>query len=205
MRVGSVGVAVGTFGDHSWVDLARSRALASVERQSRQPDQVVHVHAATLHEARNAAAAQLATEWVIFLDADDELDQRYVEAMLAGRGDLRQPATMGVHPDGREETPVVIPPKPLMEGNYIVIGAMVRLEQFHRVGGFLDWPAWEDWCLWVRCWMDGAEIAAVPEAVYRVYVAPRGRNVLPRPEALTLYNRMRQYFGGRMMDAEAAS
>lgn len=206
MTSNSVGVAVGTFGDHSWAELARERALVSVVRQTRPVDQVVHVHADALHQARNQAAELLATEWVIFLDADDELDERYVEAMLAARGDVRQPATLGIHPGGREDpTPVVIPRKSLLEGNYIVIGAMLRLEQFHRVGGFMDWPAWEDWCLWIRCWMDGAEIVPVPEAIYRVHVDLQGRNVLPRDKALALYKRMREFYSGRMMDAEAAS
>jgi hypothetical protein len=125
--------------------------------------------------------------------------------MLAGRGDVRQPATLGIHPGGWEEpTPVVIPAKPLLEGNYIVIGAMHRLEQFHRVGGFYDWPAWEDWCLWIRCWLDGAEIVPVPEAIYRVHVC-EGRNTLSRQQALALYRKMKAFYAARMMDSEAAS
>lgn len=187
----TIGVVVATYGDARWAELAAARALPSVMRQTSPPDQVEVIHGHTLHDARNEGAWELSTDHVIFLDADDELDERYVEAMRLGRGDVRQPSTIGCYPDGRTDAAaVLIPSKPLREGNFLVIGSRVRRSMFLAVGGFQDWPAWEDWDLFVRLSFVGAEITACPEAIYRVHVSPSGRNALTQPEASALAVRM---------------
>lgn len=56
------------------------------------------------------------------------------------------------------------------------VGSFVRREQFLRVGGFLEWPAYEDWELWLRCQGDGARIVLCRNAVYRAHVRPANRN-----------------------------
>ena len=71
-----VTICVATFGDPTWQTLARTRAVPSAEAQGVP---VVHVHGRTLHAARNAAVEQAQTEWVIHLDADDELTAGYVQ------------------------------------------------------------------------------------------------------------------------------
>jgi len=54
---------------------------------------------------------------LIFCDADDELDYRYIEEMLKGRATSAQPSTLGVHADGHEDDyPVLIPRR----GSYMV-------------------------------------------------------------------------------------
>lgn len=176
-HMSNVTVVVGTFGEESvWEPLAR-RAMASVERQTVLPDEILWVHRDSLQEARNTGAEMAGTEWLIFLDADDELDQGYVEAMLRAPGDLRRPMTLGVYEDGSEDAaPIFIPRKPLLEANFIVIGAMCRREQFLRLGGFDDYPMLEDWALWLKMACDGAEIADAHGAIYRVHVRPDSRN-----------------------------
>lgn len=175
----TIGVVVGTFGDRSQWDSLAERALASVERQSVTADAVIRSHRDTLHEARNVGASTLGTDWLIFLDADDELDAGYIEAMRAGVGDIRQPATLGVVDGVEDDFPVVIPKKRLIDGNYIVIGAMVRSSLFFKVGGFDDYPMSEDWALWLKCWIAGAEIRVCPDAIYRVHVRSGSRNTDP--------------------------
>jgi hypothetical protein len=172
----SVGVAVGIYGTDEWAERAKKVALPSVWRQTHACRFGI-CHSSTLAEARNRAAAKLETDWLIFLDADDELDERYVESMLAGDGDIRQPSTLGVYSDGTEDDyPVLIPPKSnLLIGNHLVIGSMVRSDLFFEVGGFQDLPILEDWDLWIRCWLAGAKIGVAPEAIYRVHVS-QGRN-----------------------------
>lgn len=191
----NVSVIVSYFGDRTfWAPLAE-RALASAECQTaRDQIQVIESYADELCRARNNGANRADGEWLIFLDADDELDPKYVEAMLAGDGDLRQPSTLGVV-DGKEDpAPYLIPAKPLLDGNYIVIGAMVRHELFDAVGGFRDLPAYEDWDLWIRCWLNDAQITSCPEAVYRVHVRPGSRNQLSREMAVQLYNEIRNQY-----------
>jgi glycosyltransferase involved in cell wall biosynthesis len=187
----TVSIIVSTFGDRSiWHPLA-CRAIGSAEKQTVK-SQVIYVHGASLQDARNAGAARAEGDWLIFLDADDELDPGYVEAMEAGTGDLRQPATLGVV-DGREDPfPVVIPKKPLLDGNYMVIGTMCRKDLFGQVGGFDDWPIYEDWDLWIRMWLLGAVPAPCPEAIYRVHVQQEGRNSQDRATQVKYYNAIRQ-------------
>lgn len=177
---GNVGVVVATYGDQSWEDLAQ-RACESAHRQT-VPVKVAHIHqkgTPALGDVRNAGALSLwgQVDWFVFLDGDDELAPDYVERMLAGTGDIRQPSTLGVRPDGVEDAkPVLLPKRRLIDQNYIVIGALVDAEKFFEVNGFLDYPIYEDWDLWLRMYISGATISAVPEAVYKVHVREDSRN-----------------------------
>jgi GT2 family glycosyltransferase len=126
---------------------------------------------------RNCAAAHSTADWLIFLDADDELDPEYIEWMLQGTTDIRQPATLGVVDGVEDDYPVVIPPKPnILTGNHLVIGSMVRRELFQSVGGFRPLPVLEDWDLWIRCFRAGATWGVCPKAIYRVHVRQGSRN-----------------------------
>lgn len=190
-------VCIGTYGDHGHWSALAARAMASVERQTVRPDNVRWFHGTKLHEARNCAAHGEQAEWLCFLDADDELDERYLEAMYATVSGLDepalvQPATLGVYPDGREDAAaVLIPAKPLFDGNYMVIGTLVRRDQFQRLGGFREWPCYEDWDLWIRCWLDGAKLLSCPNAIYRVHVNEVSRNNCDRAQQIAVYNAIR--------------
>lgn len=187
-----VGVAIGTFGSDEW----HQRGVDAYNRHSHLAKGaaagVSHVHSDSLADARNSAAKllmQRGVDWLIFLDADDGLADGYIEAMLAGSGDLRQPSTLGVYEDWTtDEEPVLIQPKPdLLKGNHLVVGTMVRAELFLRVGGFRELPVLEDWDLWIRCWLEGAEIGACPEAVYLVGVRVESRNTVSPSEHGRIY------------------
>lgn len=176
-----VTVAVATFGADSWVDLAHRRALPSAETLGLR---AVHIHAPTLHEARNAAVALVDSEWVIHLDADDELEPGYVEAMAAAAADVRAPAVRYVHL-GRPASagmPRVAGHSHacqaacLPDGNWLVVGSAVRTEMVRAVGGWWPEPVYEDWSLWLRCYLAGASFEAVPAAVYRAHVRRDSRN-----------------------------
>ena len=178
-----VTVAVATFGTPEWEQLARTRAIPSA-RALGVP--VVHHHAGTLHDARNGALAQVTTEWVIHLDADDELEAGYVQAMAAAAADVRAPAVRYVRGFGDRAARVAMPRVAghdhdcaaacLPYGNWLVVGAAVRTELVHTVGGWRDFPWSEDWDLWLRCHLAGATFEAVPAAVYRAHVRQRSRN-----------------------------
>lgn len=173
-----VTVCVGTFGDESWSALAQ-RAIASV------PDGVPvrHVHANTLHEARNDALALVETEWVTFLDADDELERCYFD--FDPTADVNIPwvrydfeAARRLNVAGHRHDCIA---GCLAEGNYIVIGATVRAEVVRAAGGFRDWAMYEDWDLWARIWRAGAWFADCP-SVYRAHRSRGSRNRAPSRE-----------------------
>jgi len=189
----TVGVVIGTFGDDpEWGPLAL-RAMYSAEDTG--ADRLVWKHEDTLQHARNRGADELfelGVEWFIFLDADDELSPNYVDAMLAGEGDIRKPSTIGIYPDGHEDdAPTMIPERDINTSNHIVIGAMCRAELFQEVGGFRDYPVLEDWDLWRRMVKAGAKVVEVPDAVYRIHVNPDSRNT-NRDLHNRVYNQIRR-------------
>lgn len=173
----SVAVIIGTFGDKEvWEPLVH-RAMASAGNQTRPADRIVWCHALTLQQARNGGAAGLDVDWLIFLDADDELDTSYVEHMLEERrGDVKVPLTLGVYEDGSTDgAPVRIPWRDLRVANFVVIGAMHRRVLFEQVGGFPDYPILEDWAYWRKLHALEAKFYD-SMAIYRVHVRPGSRN-----------------------------
>lgn len=179
--MGRVAVIVAYYGDEKiWRPLA-DRASKSVIGQ--QDAISVLSSSDTLAKARNNSALNLPVEWLIFLDADDELSPGYTEAMLVAadanpEASIFKPATFGVYEDGSEdEKPVMIERRNLLKSNHIVIGAMVKRDLFVTAGGFRELPALEDWDLWLRLALEfDAKIVEVPDAVYRVHVRQDSRN-----------------------------
>lgn len=189
-----VTVLVATYGDEVWAELARARAVRSAEALGVP---VVHVHGESLHDARNKARHQAATEWLCHLDADDELEPGYFEAMSLATADLRAPAVRYVR--RKQSAPPTVPQVAghehdctaacLIEGNWLVIGTLVRAELVEQVGGWRDFEWSEDWDLWLRCKLAGASVEAVPAAVYRAHVRPDSRNRGIEAEARVIAHR----------------
>lgn len=191
----SVGIVVATYGNVEWMKTAQ-QAIASASTQT-IPVPVEYHHGPDLATARNEGAKRLGTEWVIFLDADDSLDERYVEHMLSTEddSDLRQPSTLGVYPDGSEDDqPVLIPKRDIRTSNYLVIGSMCRREHLLDLGGFdSTLPILEDWDMWIRMILNGAVVGHRPEAIYRVFVNPDSRNQQSSQHGRTYMNIKSKY------------
>jgi glycosyltransferase involved in cell wall biosynthesis len=176
-------VVVGTFGEDVWRKLAVRRAIPSAREQGAR---VIHKHAGTLAEARNAGLAEVETEFTIHLDADDALAPGYLTAMANGSGDLRPPMVKMHYSNFRATDPYWphvyahddhdCVGDCLRYGNWMVIGTAVRTELARSVGGWEEWGWSEDWALWARCWRAGATIERVPDAVYTAYRRPGSRN-----------------------------
>lgn len=184
----TVDVVVATFGDKNvWSSLAE-RAIDSAIDQTVGAHDVWYCHGGDLADARNTGAHQSVADWLIFLDADDQLDHCYIEKMLEGSGDVRQPSTLGVVDGVEDDYPVLIKPKSsILIGNHLVIGSMVRRGLFEDVGGFRPLPVLEDWDFWIRCALVGVKFGTCPGAIYRVHVQPQSRN-----QDIGLHNRVYQ-------------
>ena len=150
---------------------------------------VLHQPAGTVASVRNQLARQAKGDYLCFLDSDDELCADYVTAMLAAieRADvaaninmdplaLFAPAVQYVR-DGRAVGHPTIPALGRWPDlNQCVIGTLVPRALFHQAGGFRELPSLEDYDLWLRCYIAGAAIVHVPDAVYCAHAAPHSRN-----------------------------
>jgi GT2 family glycosyltransferase len=178
----TVSVIVATYGAPDWQDMARERAIPSVEGQGHDELIVRHEPDGTVATCRNRCALDASSEWLVFLDADDEIAADYIGAM---RRALEQ--------HGADGAPVLFTPavqsirkgRPgaafffdrgisLRDDNWLVVGTMIRRDLFLKVGGFPEYPhGFEDFALWSKCFRVGAEIVKVPEAVYRYFHNPQ--------------------------------
>jgi glycosyltransferase involved in cell wall biosynthesis len=174
----SITVVIPTFGDAIWREYAQ-RAIASAKVQA----PVVHVHGDNLMDARNRCLAEVETEYVVHLDADDTLLPGYVNAMLQGSADVRVPMVRNMRNVNRAAYhPMVFghrhmcQPECLLQGNYIVVGAAVRTELARQVGGWWNESIYEDWSLWLRCYRADASFEYIDQAIYGFHSRPDSRN-----------------------------
>lgn len=198
----SITVIVATFGDPEWAETAERIALPSVAAQRDDLDELILTHGDTLHEARNAGAREATSEWLCFLDADDRLEPGYLQAMLA-TDEHHAAAQLLLYPAVAQpgRPPIIPTPRPsIWQGNWMVVGTLIRRDLFLECEGFWDEPAWEDWSLWIRA----VELGAVPVyaegAVYTAHTTPHGRNATIRnPYAVgrDIRNRNRQWLLAR--------
>lgn len=159
------------------------RALASVHAQTRQADQIeveVDRRGYGAPATRNAAWRRLTTDWVAFLDDDDELHPHHLEHLLdvaiaheadlvypwhdiidawgQPKGDVLQGRGQPFRPDllfGRPVSEVVDPDDFSANGpdaqNFVPITVLVRRELLEAVDGFPTPPPGEACEDW-RCW-----------------------------------------------------
>jgi GT2 family glycosyltransferase len=166
---------IGTYGDVSWETLARERALPSAQAVNPYEILIGHDPEGSVATFRNVLAEKAKGDWLLFLDADDELSENYLLAMsaaLASRNGsgvpaLLTPATSYVRSGGRRPRSKVLPRADLRYQNWLIVGTMIQRSLFETLGGFRDWPhGLEDWDLWTRAERHGVEIVEVPKAVY---------------------------------------
>lgn len=176
-------VVVASYGNWYWWDLGKDRAIPSIESQVNQVIQV-HLSDGTLAQARNAGLEKVETEYVIFVDADDELEPKYIEMMAQGTADLRGPRVR-YGPDAISWMPQVVgkhgrhthrcQAECLREGNWLVIGTCARTELMRKVG-WKEYALFEDWAMFAEMWKNGATVEGIDGAVYLAHTRPNSRN-----------------------------
>lgn len=184
----TITVIVASYGDRDYWDGLAQRALDSIAYQTRQPDEVIRLHGTSLDQARNTAASQAKSDLLCFLDCDDELEVNYIQAMTEPGifpVEMRYPKVRYISESLVNKSympdPVILPRRSLDRGNFMVIGTVIPREIFLRAEGFRDIRAYEDWDLWIRCWMLGAEPRLIPGAIYRAYRRKGSRNIIKDP------------------------
>ena len=176
-----VNVVIGTFGRQDWWERGKNLSISTQECQGHR---VIHQHGNTLAEARNLGAAQADSEWLCFLDADDALEEDYLDTLLAGSGDLRAPRLFFVDYGTEPVEPFDLRERNMAIGNPCVIGTLIRKSMFEEVGGFKEWRAYEDWAMWQRAWMLGAEIVHHDVAYLASHRQESRNNTVENPRKL---------------------
>lgn len=155
----------------------RARAVASAQAQTFPSTVLVEVDLDRLGATatRNRALAKVGTEWVAFLDDDDELKPNHVRAclrlaLLTG-ADVVYPGydTIGDDPVGCFG--IKFDPHLLRLRNYIPVTALCRTDMVRSVGGFRPHPdvngdPCEDWGLWLALLDAGATFAHLPQRTW---------------------------------------
>lgn len=156
------------------------RALASIDAQTLAPDDVivqVDEHREGAAATRNRALERVTTEWVAFVDDDDELYPDHLKklaryARLSGV-DVAYP---GYDVEGAPD-PVNCFGLPfdgslLERRNYIPVTVLARLSAVREAGGFQAHPdehgnPCEDWGLWLAMHRNGAKFGHLAVKTWR--------------------------------------
>ena len=178
----SIDVIIATYGCESWKKKALI-AQNSVLQQTSPASSIHLIHGETLAQARNAGAYKSTADWLLFLDADDTLDLNFICAMremidqTTHPSPLLYPSVLTIEDGVKSLSAKISTQNPILEGNFMVIGTLVKREDFLQVGGFRELPMYyEDWDLWIRCIINGSVPNPVPDAVYHVFVNKNSRN-----------------------------
>ena len=173
-------VIVTTWGHPSWAGVASRVAIPSAFREDAG---LYHHHepeAPSAGAARNRAVEICdPQEWICFLDADDELEPGYINAMRRRIFDLNFDRTLLLAPALRlpGKTPQTYEDRDIIDGlNPCPIGTLIHRDMFEEAGQFWGETAWEDWSLFRRAVLRGATIRFVNDAVYRANSTKAGRN-----------------------------
>jgi glycosyltransferase involved in cell wall biosynthesis len=135
-----------------------------------------------LSRVRNLAATLARTEWILYLDADDWLDTRYIgraESWLArhpGVDVLTTDMTI-VRGDRRRVVRSRVPAfwDDLLRRNTVAQSSLIRRETIAAVGGFDPALVFQDWDFWIRVKQSGGRIGRLPGP--HVFWREHGRNM----------------------------
>ena len=166
-----VTVIVTTWGNERWADMGTATARLNGARFHH-----IYNDKISAGEARNHAVEIIDPQgWICFLDADDRLGDGYLDAMAAAVCHERQLLTPSLALGDRPAE--CYGSRDIIHGlNPCPIGTLIHRSMFDEAGGFWNEPAWEDWSLFRRAVLLGAEIVFVHDAIYHAADNPNGRN-----------------------------
>ncbi|MFC9434500.1 glycosyltransferase [Nocardia sp. NPDC057030] len=137
-------------------------------------------------QARQIAIAAVGTELIAQLDVDDMFLPNHIAVMTDAY--RRSPGLIASHrlamfdtepnSSGRHQPVVEFCPDPpdqlmhLLIGNYVGIGCLYSMRDYHRVGGYRRIRYAEDWDLWLRFATAGIPITRTPDTTYAYRVHP---------------------------------
>lgn len=171
------------------------KALASVALQTFQPAAIVveydHEHTGAA-ATKNRGLAKVTTEWVAFLDDDDQFMPEHLEKLREAQLDSGADVVYsmpyipqipgGIDPSGMRGAP--FDPEELRRRSYIQTTSLVRTKLIQATGGF-QLPRhvesdYDDWGAWLALLDAGAAFHHLPEQTF--IWEHHGRNTSGRPD-----------------------
>lgn len=137
--------------------------------------------------SRNQGALLASSEHLLFLDADDALDEHFIEAMVKvkaeTKADIIYPNVLlwsYWHKDVKKrnawhESAEKITKENMLEYNQIVVTSLVSKKMYFDAGGTPSLPILEDYKLWLMCMDKGATFAKSPFSVLKYRQREKGR------------------------------
>jgi glycosyltransferase involved in cell wall biosynthesis len=165
----TLGIVIVCYGDNPFYLERSTKAIESAVSQTVSPDEIrfVYKKKGQLHRLLNQTVAQMRTDFVCRLDADDWLSDDYVESFHRSSGDIRKPYIETVNADGSVVEPRhMLLDSPIMYGNHIVSAAPVNRKIYLDVGGYKDYPLLEDHDLFIRMLRVGAALGHMDGTLY---------------------------------------
>lgn len=172
-----VSVVIASHGHSWWGKLAKERAYPSALRSGADEVLIDHQPDATRAQVRNVLTMEATGDYVVTLDADDELSPGYCDAVrkLEPWDALVVPRVQYVHPH-RTGQPHFLPRRDIHEDNWMVVGTAFPKDRFVAVGGWRTLTGTgslneaDDWDLWARMTNEGCGITYCDDAVYIAHV-----------------------------------
>lgn len=169
-----IDVLICTFGLPVW----QTRGQAALHALGVGLGKHYHMPDGTLAEVRNWAAAEAEGPWLVFLDADDRLGPGYLdrmrEAILRADGEPALYVPRLALGPGAAAWPNRS--RSMRETNHCCIGTCILRADMVEAGGFREWPAYEDWDLFLRIHLGLRRPLVYVDAVYEATYSPTGRN-----------------------------
>lgn len=155
------------------------RALRSVERQALQPREVIietDMHHTGAAATKNRGLAQVRTDWVAFLDDDDQMLPKHLfhlrlAAFTEGADVIYSVPVVPENPAFVDSEPQYFrpfDPKVLRQRSFIQTTSLVRAGLMREAGGFQCPPGsdYDDWGAWLALLDRGARFHHVPEQTF---------------------------------------
>lgn len=194
MNTMDVTVVVATCGSDEWHKMG-DQSYKDLENLG-VPIVRVHLNNGTVSQARNKGLTQVKTEYVCFVDADDTLDAEYFNFKP-----IADVTVTAISYPGRKATiPKVWSHEKrrskqhegdcdascLIDGNYCHVGAIIHTEALKAVGGFKEYPVYEDYGVMLAMHLNGSSFGRREESVYMANVR---RNTSHRNQSMPVSER----------------
>lgn len=163
-------IVVTCFNKEKYLD----ECIQSILDNSKQPRRIIVVHDGCASPTHHAAVTSIMTKnqgvakarhegfrfstskLILFIDGDDKLFPDYIERMVPNllEADITYPNWFLAN--GVENELVDVPETlDLRKKNSVLISSMMKREVYEKLGGFRDYPIYEDWDFWLRAEKQG--------------------------------------------------